>query len=98
MIEETLRGEDTLGRIGGEEFAVLLPETDAARATLLAERIRVAIGAIVIDTPTDPLSFTMSIGLTEGSKDDKTIDDLLKRADEGLYVAKENGRNQVVTV
>lgn len=98
VIEETLRGEDTLGRLGGEEFAVLLPETNASRAALLAERIRVAIGEIVIETPTDPLSFTMSIGLTEGSKDDKTIDDLLKRADDGLYKAKEQGRNQVVSL
>ena len=98
VIEETLRGEDTLGRLGGEEFAVLLPETNAARATLLAERIRVAISQIVIETPTDPLTFTMSIGMTEGREGDENIDTLLQRADEGLYKAKEQGRNQVVTV
>lgn len=98
VIEETLRAEDTLGRIGGEEFAVLLPETSVARANLLAERIRVAIGKIVIETPTVPLTFTMSIGMTEGLGGDETLDDILKRADDGLYKAKEDGRNQVVSI
>ncbi len=98
VIEETLRGEDTLGRIGGEEFAVLLPETSVDPATLLAERIRIAISEIVVETPTGPLTFTMSIGMTEGRKSDENIDLLLKRADEGLYMAKEQGRNRVITV
>ena len=96
VIADTLRGEDTLGRIGGEEFAVLLPETDAARAALLAERIREAISRIVIKTPESDLTFTMSIGLTEGKDGDKSIEDMLKRADEGLYQAKEQGRNRVI--
>ena len=96
VIEKTLRNEDTLGRLGGEEFAVLLPETKVSQAVLLAERIRVAISEIVIDTPTDPLSFTMSIGISQLSEGDSNIDDILKRADEGLYKAKEQGRNQVV--
>jgi len=98
VIEDTLRGEDTLGRIGGEEFAVLLPETDVARAGLLAERIRIAISEIKIETLTEPLTFTMSIGMTEVRAGDTTMDELLKRADEGLYQAKEQGRDRVISV
>ena len=67
-----------------------------SRAKLLAERIRVAISEIIIETPTDPLSFTMSIGLAEAITSDNDIDDLLKRADEGLYKAKDQGRNRVI--
>jgi len=98
VIQQTLRGEDTLGRLGGEEFAVLLPETNMSRAALLAERIRFAISEIIIDTPTGPLTFTMSIGVSQGTEGDTKIDDVLKRADAGLYKAKEQGRNQVVAV
>ncbi len=97
VIQDNLRGEDTLGRLGGEEFAVLLPETAIGSATLLAERIRKAIGKIVIKTPLQPLKFTMSIGLAEGENTDKSIEDVLKRADYRLYQAKKQGRNQVVS-
>jgi diguanylate cyclase (GGDEF)-like protein len=98
VIGATLRGEDTLGRLGGEEFAVLLPVTDATQAALPAERIRDAISQIVIKTPDAELTFTMSIGLTQGREGDKLVDTLLGRADEGLYQAKEKGRNRVVVV
>ena len=98
VIQQTLRREDTLGRLGGEEFAVMLPETNMSRAALLAERIRFAISEIIIDTPTGPLTFTMSIGVSQGTEGDTKIDDVLKRADAGLYKAKEQGRNQVVAV
>lgn len=97
VIQENLRGEDTLGRLGGEEFAVLLPETATPSATLLAERIRRAISKIVIEAPTMPLTFTMSIGISEGVSDDHSIEDTLKRADARLYQAKEQGRNRVVS-
>jgi diguanylate cyclase (GGDEF)-like protein len=96
VIQEALRTEDTLGRIGGEEFAVIFPQTDKTGAVLVAERIRASIEKIVIDTPSDPLTFTMSIGVSENLDDDNDIEDALKRADAALYEAKENGRNQVV--
>ncbi len=96
VIQEALRSEDTLGRIGGEEFAVIFPQTDKEGATLVAERIRESISEIVIETPIDPLKFTMSIGVSENHADDESIEDALKRADSALYEAKENGRNQVV--
>lgn len=96
VIDGLLRGEDTLGRLGGEEFAILCPQTDKLKATKVAERIRDSISRIVIDTPSDPLSFTMSIGLSEGTDHDGEIEDALKRADDALYEAKEMGRNRVV--
>lgn len=97
VIQEALRTEDTLGRIGGEEFAVIFPQTDKAGAILVAERIRLSIESIVIPTPVKPLSFTMSIGVTENTDDDHNIEETLKRADFALYQAKKNGRNQVVS-
>lgn len=96
IIHKVLRREDTLGRLGGEEFAVILPETDLPGAALVAEKIRAAIAQIVIDTSSDPLSFTMSIGVSEGVEDDDCIEDALTRADKALYEAKQQGRNQVV--
>ena len=96
VIQNAMRAQDILGRLGGEEFAVLVPESHAEDAAALAERIRASIAQIVIDTPDEPLSFTMSIGVSEGDNDDDSVDDALTRADKALYDAKEQGRNQVV--
>jgi diguanylate cyclase (GGDEF)-like protein len=95
VLHDQLRAEDTLGRLGGEEFAVILPETGKAGATQLAERLRIAVSEIVIETPTGPLSFTVSIGVAEGAKEDE-FQEILKRADDAMYQAKGQGRNQVV--
>ena len=91
-----LRSEDVLGRFGGEEFIVLLPETDAIGAELVAQRVRQLVSEIVIDTAQEPLSFTVSIGVAE-AKRDESIEEIQKRADEALYEAKKNGRDCVVT-
>ena len=96
VIQNAMRVQDTLGRLGGEEFAVIVPETDAEDAAVVAERIRASIAQIVIDTNGEPLSFTMSIGVSVGGNDDESVDDALARADKALYDAKEQGRNQVV--
>ena len=96
VLHGQLRAEDTLGRLGGEEFAVILPETNKKGAIQLAERLRVAISEIVIKTSTDPLSFTTCIGVAECTDQDKSIQDVLKRADSAVYQAKRQGRNQVV--
>ena len=95
VIDAELRAEDTLGRLGGEEFAVILPETGKAGAAQVAERLRVAVSEIVIETPTGSLSFTISIGVAEGNKEDD-FQEILKRADDAMYQAKGQGRNQVV--
>jgi diguanylate cyclase (GGDEF)-like protein len=96
VIKNTIRSEDFLFRLGGEEFAVMLPETAKLAAFDTAERIRIAISKIVIQTPIDPLSFTISIGIAENTSEDNGIDLILKRADEALYQAKLSGRNRVI--
>jgi diguanylate cyclase (GGDEF)-like protein len=91
-----LRLEDSLGRFGGEEFMVLLPDTNPNAARVVAERIRTAICATRITIAKDIIRFTVSIGIANGREQD-TLDDLLKSADGALYLAKSRGRNRVET-
>jgi diguanylate cyclase (GGDEF)-like protein len=96
VIKKNIRGEDLLFRLGGEEFAVMLPETTKLAAFDTAKRIRINISEIVIQTPIAPLCFTLSIGIAECTPVDNDIDVILKRADEALYRAKSSGRNKVI--
>ncbi|PKO47956.1 MAG: hypothetical protein CVU29_00825 [Betaproteobacteria bacterium HGW-Betaproteobacteria-22] len=92
----TLREVDIIGRIGGEEFAVLLPETDIQEAVEAAERLRSAVAATEVPLKDGlPVKFTVSIGVASVVSIDDNMDVLLNRADEALYRAKESGRNQV---
>ena len=91
---ETLRGADVLGRIGGEEFAVLLPETDLTAASKAAERLRFAAEAMRLECDGQTFSVTVSLGVVLLNKDE-SLEDLFKRADQALYRAKEGGRNRV---
>lgn len=93
---ESLRQSDSLGRLGGEEFAVLLPETSLAAAAEVAERMRqnVADRAFIAGNST-AVRGTVSIGVAQLDAQDGTVDDLLNRADEALYRAKNGGRNRV---
>lgn len=92
-----LREVDLFARIGGEEFAILLPQTDHPAAWNVAERLRQAI----IDQPTitgeGPLRLTVSLGLASLGPATVDLDDLLRRADVALYQAKQNGRNRVAS-
>jgi diguanylate cyclase (GGDEF)-like protein len=88
-----IRATDLLGRYGGEEFALVL--LDAAVGSDLPERLRQAIGDVPIQTRSGPLDITVSIGMTRLLPDDVDIAAPLARADQGLYEAKRNGRNQV---
>ncbi len=90
-----LRTEDLFGRIGGEEFAVLLPEVAIAAAAAAAERLRERLAGLRVRGNGDKVSVTVSIGVTEFSSGDRGLDDLLKRADDALYTAKRSGRNRV---
>lgn len=98
-IRQALRETDIPGRLGGEEFAVLLPETGAAQAQEVAERLRKAIAAKPIGMGGEmQLACTISIGIAtkrEGLAND--LESLLQRADSALYAAKNAGRNQVVS-
>jgi len=90
-----LRSIDVLGRIGGEEFSVILPHTSGQEAMLVAERLRQVIEKNVMETDNAVFFITVSIGVAEIKQDDLTIDDILRRADRALYAAKNQGRNRV---
>ncbi len=95
--KEVIRNIDVFGRVGGEEFAVLLPVTDLPSALIAAERFRTKIEQTKIPVHDEEISITVSIGIASVTqkKPDKEI--LLKQADEALYVAKKNGRNRIET-
>jgi diguanylate cyclase (GGDEF)-like protein len=95
VLAATMREIDIVGRVGGEEFAAILPETDIKGAILAAERLRVAVEALRVPLAgNESLSFTVSIGIAI-PKLDEPIDRLMARADAALYAAKDNGRNRV---
>ncbi|WP_448205167.1 GGDEF domain-containing protein [Azospirillum sp. sgz302134] len=94
--QSVLRGNDLLGRMGGEEFAILLPETDAAGAALVAERIRARTAELSVPAGAEEVRFTVSIGLASCHAGSRSVDGLLSCADEALYRAKAAGRNRVV--
>jgi diguanylate cyclase (GGDEF)-like protein len=93
---QALRDWDIVGRMGGEEFAVLLPETDATQALQVAERLRqtVATAAIPIGEGR-VVHLTVSTGIATLHDDDTTVETLLSLADEALYEAKRRGRDRV---
>jgi len=93
-----LREVDLFARIGGEEFAILLPQTDHAAARNVAERLRQAIIDQPIATEDGPLHLTVSLGLTNLGSAPADLDELLRRADVALYQAKQNGRNRVESI
>ncbi|WP_138677344.1 sensor domain-containing diguanylate cyclase [Candidatus Accumulibacter phosphatis] len=98
VIRRCLRGLDAAFRYGGEEFALLLPETDLAGAVRLAERLRRCLAEEPLTTAAGiPLKITASISATELSEPE-TEDSLIRRADQGVYLAKQGGKNQVVPV
>jgi diguanylate cyclase (GGDEF)-like protein len=95
LVRRFVRGEDVAARIGGEEFAVLLPESDLSAAHMFAERLREEVSSEVFMLGGEPKRITISIGiaaLAEGRADRGA---LMKAADEALYRAKDEGRNRV---
>lgn len=97
ICRNVLREVDIVGRIGGEEFAILLPETDIVQATLVAERLRVSISnGKVFPTLNEEVRFAASFGVTFTKDANKSINELLNQADDALYKAKNSGRNRVV--
>ena len=92
-----LRRQDTVARIGGEEFAIILPETEASKAFAVAESLRLAIekAKTRIDEKTE-VKYTLSIGVATLTGEGDSLDAMMQRADTALYQAKQNGRNQVV--
>ena len=99
-IKRNVRGIDLAVRYGGEEFVVVLPETDLEVAKMVAERLRqnVAEEPFEVSADVGTITVTASIGGTVYDGTEVSTDGLLRRADEALYTAKNQGRNQVVTV
>jgi len=96
VCRETLREIDIIGRVGGEEFAILLPETDKAQAAEVAERLRAVLANQKVPLEAGvPIQFTVSIGVASRVSKQDNIDMLLNLADEALYQAKKYGRNRV---
>ena len=93
VVRKCLRQVDVFGRMGGEEFAVLMPETAQKGAMIAAERIRKAVEQAKLETDGQSLSVTVSVGATVGTH---TVEEALKLADEALYQAKSEGRNRVI--
>jgi diguanylate cyclase (GGDEF)-like protein/PAS domain S-box-containing protein len=92
---ESLRQSDYMGRMGGEEFAVIMPETDLTAAKEAAERLRAHLAEQPLVAERLAIPCTVSIGVAQLHGTDGAVDDLLKRADKVLYAAKANGRNRV---
>jgi diguanylate cyclase (GGDEF)-like protein/PAS domain S-box-containing protein len=96
VLKSSLREIDILGRIGGEEFAVLLPGTSLHEAAILAGRVQQTIADTSVDVPGASLTITISIGVAVVGDEMSGVDDLLRNADESMYLAKHHGGNRVV--
>jgi diguanylate cyclase (GGDEF)-like protein len=94
VASEQLRPTDLFARMGGEEFACLLPDTSREEAVAIAERVRAAVEATVQKSAPEPFTATVSIGAAVANDAD-SLASLLAKADHALYRAKQNGRNRV---
>ena len=91
-----LRSADIMGRLGGEEFGIILPETRAEAALVAAERLRRTFEAAVVKLEDGrEVKFTVSIGVAAKISVNELFEELLKKADHALYEAKNSGRNRV---
>ena len=97
VLQQSVRDSDLVARYGGEEFSILLPHTGLDNALAVAEKIRLAVSEAGVEGMGEQ-RLTISIGAS-GLPDDKvhSVDELVRRADEALYRAKESGRNRVVS-
>ena len=97
-IASNIRGVDLAARFGGEEFVVIMPETDTAFASSIAERLRSEVEreGFKVSTQDAPIAVTVSIGIAGSNEQLNSPEKLLKAADEALYAAKGGGRNQVI--
>ena len=95
LMRNELRKIDTVGRVGGEEFAVILPGADLSAAEVFAERLRKKVAGTPVAQEDKLIPLTVSIGVAGMNASDASADDALVRADRALYRAKERGRNRV---
>jgi diguanylate cyclase (GGDEF)-like protein len=95
LLEQT-RDQDIVGRLGGEEFGVLLINSDENEVMKVAQRIRMAVEKETISHNSHTINATVSMGISIKNKDTKDFKEFIKAADLNLYKAKESGRNKVV--
>ncbi len=95
IISASMRKEDILARYGGEEFCCLLPETPLEAAIILAERFRTKIEDYLFEFGEACIRVTISLGISTLDEKAATVEALLKKADDGLYMAKKKGRNRI---
>lgn len=96
IVKATMGLNDVFGRLGGEEFALILPETNEGGALLVAERLRSCLAEASVDIVSNAVTVTASFGIATKAPSDRMSYDMLKRADEALYEAKHAGRNRSV--
>lgn len=96
--QETLRDIDILGRYGGEEFAVLLPETDLDEGFLVAERLRLNVAGAPFSTSQETVQITISLGVARATPRVPDLQTLLEHADAAMYAAKQSGRNRAMVM
>ena len=96
LIMKNMRKEDIFGRYGGEEFAIILPETPLQSAVRLCEKLRLLVAGVNFEFNNLVIKVTISMGAAALSPNVKTYQDLLEKADRALYKAKREGRNKVV--
>jgi diguanylate cyclase (GGDEF)-like protein len=92
-IRNTVRAYDILGRYGGEEFLIIMPDTKLEEARGLAERIRTRVK----EAPVNNATITLSLGVVCIQEDDRSLDEIIRRADQNLYKAKKSGKDRVVS-
>jgi diguanylate cyclase (GGDEF)-like protein len=97
ILKYVLRNVDHIGRFGGEEFIVILPNTNLKNAVVTAEKVREAIANFVHNIEEQNIQTTVSIGITSYNLLDDDVNQILERADQALYTAKSSGRNCSIT-
>jgi len=98
VVNDGVRRIDTAARYGGDEFVVLLPETDPTGAFVLAEKIRIGVNELALDLPDDTVRPSMSVGVVSFPEDGSTADELMISADRAMYASKRAGKNRVTGV
>lgn len=96
VLQETVRGRDSVARMGGDEFCVLLPDTDLAEALAVAERLRAEVEDLVIRYQGETVRTCASLGVASSENGELTWQSLMDRSDAALYRAKREGKNQVL--
>ncbi|MBB6521312.1 diguanylate cyclase (GGDEF)-like protein [Pseudoteredinibacter isoporae] len=95
-IKDNFRSTDIVGRVGGEEFSVILPETKISNAIYITEKLRTNIECLVFHANNEKIKITVSIGIAEYTCNGESIESITKYADKALYTAKRSGRNRLM--